>query len=81
MTAPRPVWGADCPVSMPLPVPENEPVLIGMNGFGFTQYRLVHDISRADYETLRVPVYAPATGFTVADDASIDNAGPSQGAL
>jgi hypothetical protein len=79
MPVPRPVWGADCPVSMPLPVPETEPALVGMFGFNFTQYRLVHDISRADYENLRVPVYAPATGFTVADDASIDNAGPPQG--
>jgi hypothetical protein len=66
---------------MPLPVPEDEPVLVGMQGFGFTQYRLVHDITRADYESLRVPVYAPATGFTVADDAGLDNARPSEDLL
>jgi hypothetical protein len=62
---------------MPLPVPEDEPVLVGMFGFGFTQYRLVHDISRADYESLSVPIYAPATGASVPDDAAIDSAPPA----
>jgi hypothetical protein len=41
-----------------------------------TQYRLVHDISYAEYESLRVPVYAPSTGASTADDAAIDNAPP-----
>lgn len=78
-TVPRPVWGADCPVSMPLPAPASEPRLVGMFGFSFTQYRLVHDISAVDYENLAVPVYAPLSGFTVADDANIDNSGPPRG--
>lgn len=79
-TVPRPVWGADCPVSMPLPTPAGEPGLVGMSGFKMTQYRLVHDISGPDYENLSVPVYAPLSGFTVADDANIDHAGPPRGA-
>ena len=78
-TVPRPVWGADCPVSMPLPPPAGEEKLVGMFGFSMTRYRLVHDISAVNYETLSVPVYAPLSGFTVADDASIDRSGPPTG--
>jgi hypothetical protein len=58
---------------MPLPPPGGEPKLVGMYGFSFTQYRLVHDITAADYERLRVPVYAPSSGLTVQDDAEIDS--------
>jgi hypothetical protein len=64
---------------MPLPPPAGEAKLVNMFGFSFTQYRLVHNISATDYETLNVPVYAPTTGFTVSDDASIDRAGPPTG--
>lgn len=68
----RPVWGADVPISMPLPA--GEPVMVPMFGLGMTQYRLVHDISAAEYETLAVPVYAPEApaGKVVAGDAAID---------
>lgn len=68
----RPVWGADVPISMPLP--PGEPVMVPMYGFGMTQFRLVHDISAAEYEALAVPVYAPdgPTGRVVAGDAAID---------
>ena len=72
MPTSRPVWGADCPVSMPIPAPAGETKLVGMFGFSMTQYRLVHDISGVDYEKLAVPVYAPASGQVVADDAGID---------
>jgi hypothetical protein len=70
----RPAWGADVPISMPVPAPEA--VMVQMFGFGMTQYRLVHDLTSAEYEALSVPVYAPvqATGKTVADDAGIDGA-------
>lgn len=49
--------------------------MVPMFGFGMTQYRLVHDLSAAEYEALSVPVYAPvqATGKVVADDAAIDS--------
>lgn len=82
MTAPaqRPVWGADCPVSMPLP--PSEPVLVEMAGFGMTQYRLAHSITGAEYEELRVPVYAPVqppANTVVRGDAAIDTAGPPAG--
>jgi hypothetical protein len=77
MPVPRPIWGADCPVSMPLPAPADEPRLINMFGFSFTQYRLVHDISAAEYESMSVPIYAPSAGGSIADDAAIDNAPPA----
>jgi hypothetical protein len=74
-----PVWGSDVPISMPLPAAE--PVMVQMYGFGMTQYRLVHDLSQADYEALAVPVYAPAnpTGNVVPGDANIDATGKFSG--
>ena len=68
----RPVWGADVPISMPRPV--TEPTIVPMFGFGMTQFRLVHDLSSAEYEALAVPVYAPEHGpaQTVYDDAGLD---------
>lgn len=74
-----PAWGADVPISMPLPA--SEPVMVPMYGFGMTQYRLVHALSQADYESLAVPVYAPAspTGRVVAGDAGLDATGKASG--
>jgi hypothetical protein len=70
----RPVWGADCPISMPLPLAE--PIQVDMFGFGVTQYRLGHSITSSEYEQLRVPVYAPLPPSTPVayDDAEIDAA-------
>lgn len=70
----RPVWGADVPVSMP--VPAQEQVMVEMQGFAFTQYRLVPSITSAEYETLSVPVYAPplAAVTVTDDDTGIDGA-------
>jgi len=64
---------------MPLPPPADEARLVNMFGFSMTQYRLVHNISATDYEKLAVPVYAPSTGITVADDRRIDGSGPPRG--
>lgn len=77
-TVSRPVWGADCPVSMPLPAPANETKLVNMHGFSMTQYRLVHNISYAEYQGLAVPVYAPSTGQVSADDTGIDSVPQAQ---
>jgi len=70
----RPVWGADVPVSMPVPPPADEPVMVTMDGFGVTSFRLVHNLTARDYEALSVPVYAPEdpSAPTVYDDAAID---------
>jgi hypothetical protein len=72
MPTPRPVWGADCRVSMPLP--PAEPIVVDMGGFAMTQYRMVHSINQATYQALSVPVYAPASGLVAHDDAAIDQA-------
>lgn len=71
----RPAWGADVPISMP--VPASEPSMVPMFGFSMTQFRLVHDMSAAEYEALAVPVYAPAQqgGSVIRDDAAIDARG------
>jgi hypothetical protein len=75
----RPAWGADVPISMP--VPAGEDVIVPMYGFGMTQYRLVHDLTSSEYEDLAVPVYAPDSpqGSEVAGDAGIDATGKSSG--
>jgi hypothetical protein len=78
---PRPVWGADVPISMPLPLPPDEPILVEMYGLGMTQYRLVHDLTQREYEALSVPVYQPddPSAPVSQDDASLDEAPPSGG--
>jgi hypothetical protein len=75
----RPAWGADVPISMPVPVSES--VMVPMFGFGMTQFRLVPDMTSAEYESLSVPVYAPVTpqGSVVAGDAGIDATGKFSG--
>lgn len=72
MATTRPLWGADCPISLPLP--SGDPVLVPMQGFAMSQFRLVHDITAKEYEDLSVPVYAPYDPSlpTVADDAELD---------
>lgn len=82
MPAPKPVWGADVPISMPLPPAAGEDIQVEFFGFGMTQYRLVHSITEREYQDLSVPVWAPAdsSGFaSVADDAAIDAAGAPEG--
>lgn len=75
----RPAWGADVPISMP--VPAEEDVIVPMFGFGMTQYRLVPDMTSAEYEDLAVPVYAPDApqGAEVKGDAGIDATGKFSG--
>jgi hypothetical protein len=59
-----------------MPVPTGDTILVPMFGFAFSQYRLIHDITAADAEMLRVPVYAPASygqgTVTVRGDADLD---------
>lgn len=69
-------WGADVPVSMPVP-PESA-VLVPMFGFGFTIDGLFHDLTEADAEVLGTPTYAPVhnTGV-VYDDTGLGKGGTS----
>lgn len=71
-TTDRPVWGSDVPISMPVAAAED--VMVPMFGFGMTRYRLVHDITAAELEDLRVPVYGPdIAASAVADDLDLDS--------
>lgn len=81
MTVPVPAWGADVPISLPVPPDPGEPIMVEMYGFGVTQYRLVHVLTAADYERLSVPVYAPSRPDlpVINDDAWIDGARPPAG--
>jgi hypothetical protein len=57
-----------------MPVPSGDPVIVPMYGFSMTQYRLVHDLTAAEYEELAVPVFAPPDPSVpvIADDAELD---------
>lgn len=72
MTTPQPVWGADVPVSMPIPA--DEPIQVDMGGWGMTQFRMVHAISAREYEILSVPVWGPQalSEPEIRGDAAID---------
>lgn len=70
-------WGADVPVSMPQPLDEANPGLVPMDGFCFTSAGLAHDLSRADWERLVVPTFAPEipTQDVMRYDAALDRFG------
>lgn len=53
----RPIWSSDVPISMPEAT--GDEVIVPMYGFAMSQYRLVHDLTAAEYADLRVPIYAP----------------------
>lgn len=52
-------WGADVPVSLPQPLAEDNPGVIPMDGFCFTESGLFFDLSAADYARISTPSYAP----------------------
>lgn len=68
----RPVWSSDVPVSMPSP--PKHPVRVAMYGFGFTEFGIAHDLTDAEYTSLRVPIYSPQdpTVFEVFGDADLE---------
>ena len=49
--------------------------MIGMYGFGYTQFGIAHDITEADYMNFRRNPGAPTVlpSETVRDDADLDN--------
>lgn len=70
-----PVWSSDARISMP--EPPDEDIIIPMYGFGMTHFRLVHDLTRTEYEHLYRPSYAPETppGEVSADDLNVHRTG------
>lgn len=68
-------WGTDVPVSMPQPLGDNQGV-IDMDGFCFTDGGIAHNLSRADWEQLVVPTFAPEIpAAAVRYDAALDRLG------
>lgn len=57
MSTSPPVWSSDTRIS--IPEAPTDPVLVPMNGFGVTQWGLVHDLTTTEQEFLRTPSYAP----------------------
>lgn len=70
-------WGADVPISMPLPLQDDNPGLIDMDGFCFTANGLAHNLSQADWGMLSVPTFSPQIPTTTAVryDAALDAPG------
>lgn len=52
-------WGADVPVSLPQPLDEDNPGIIPMDGFCFTERGLFFDLSQADFDRISTPTFAP----------------------
>jgi hypothetical protein len=52
-------WASDVRVSLPQPLAADNPVLVSMFGFGFTERGLFHNLSVADHEALSWPNFAP----------------------
>jgi hypothetical protein len=62
---------------MPLPLTDDSPGLVDMDGFCFTSSGLAHNLSRADWERLSVPTFSPQIPTTtpVRYDAALDRPG------
>lgn len=56
MTEPGNNWGTDTMISMPQP--SQHDILVDMGTFGFTEFGLNHNLSRADLEDY-IPTFAP----------------------
>lgn len=54
-----PVWGADTIISMPMPLKKNQPALIDMGGFAFTEGGIAHNITASDVEVYISPPFRP----------------------
>lgn len=52
-------WGTDVPVSLPQPLDDASAVSIPMDGFCFTANGLAFDLSRADFDRISTPSFAP----------------------
>jgi hypothetical protein len=52
-------WGADVPVSMPVPLRADQTAHVDMDGFCFTASGMAHNITPADVESFRYPQFAP----------------------
>lgn len=69
-------WGADVPVSLPQPLPQDSPGLVPMGGFTMTRYGLFPDLSEADHERLSHPFYAPYEPVHVEETVPEDEEDP-----
>lgn len=65
MSEPGFYWGADVPISMP--VPGDAEVLVDMGAHGFTVNGLQHNLSTADLEEYMQPNFSPPLDDTSAE--------------
>ena len=57
-------WSSDAIISMPEPPASDQPVLVDLEGFGFTSGGICHNLTEADHEKLMAPHWAPAGEHT-----------------
>ena len=55
-------WGADVPISMPEPMPEDPGVVVPFGGLAFTAMGVVHDLTSVDRDSLLVQGWGPGGG-------------------
>lgn len=52
-------WGTDTTISMPAPLRKNQPALVDMGGFAFTETGLAHNLTDSDLEVYLTPTFRP----------------------
>lgn len=74
-------WGASVPISMPQPLDPNVSGVVDMDGFCFTANGIAHNLSRADWERVAIPTFAPIDPNRPTEryDAGIDASGKNGG--
>jgi hypothetical protein len=64
-------WGADVPISMP--VPPKERIWVDFDGMGFTEHGIAHYINDNEWEELLTPTFAPSD-FVPGDEHPLSGA-------
>lgn len=52
-------WGTDATISMPVPPHSQEPKAACADGFAYTRFGLVHNLTTSDLEGYLLPTYGP----------------------
>lgn len=52
-------WGTDTPISMPVPPHPQELKTGCADGFAYTRFGLVHNLTVSDLEEFLIPTYGP----------------------
>lgn len=75
MAATNQPWASDVQPSMPAPLTADNPGLVPMFGFTFTALGLRHDLTQAQHDELKMPMFGPSNDptNTIRGDAGLDD--------